>query len=230
MLIDMGLRIRSLAHVAASLCLAALLAVPAHAAPSDRKQVHTAFRAFVRAVGARDGAAGTALLSQASFSEWQRSRALALSGTREEVAALAPGRRLLVLAMRHHRPPFLVRTGTPRELGAHAIESGLADPDSLARVELADVVVRGDRALGSLLVAGLPTSFRAGFVREAGVWKLDLPTTLDSATGVITHAAEAGGGTEDSVIAGLLYASSGARPTTRIWQPMLRPPSQHESE
>jgi hypothetical protein len=129
----------------------------------------------------------------------------------------------LVFALRHHRPPFLEQTGTPRELGAHAIESGLADGDSLSRVELADVVVRGDRAAGSLIVAGLPSSFRAGFVREDGAWKLDLPLTLDSASRVIEQAAEASGGTEDSVIAGLIYASSGVRPTTRIWEPMGEP-------
>jgi hypothetical protein len=202
----------------------ALLAASAHAtAPSDRKQVHTALRDFARAVAARDGAGGTALLSKASFAEWQRARQVAFTAAREEVAALSPGRRLLVFALRHHRPPFLQRTGTPRELGVHAIESGLADGDSLARVELADVVVRGDRAVGSLIVAGLPSSFRAGFVREDGVWKLDLPMTLDSASRVITHAAEASGGTEDSVIAGLIYASSGVRPTTRIWDPMGEP-------
>lgn len=220
----MGTRIRSIAHGAALLAAVALLAAPVHAAgPSDRKQVHTAFRGFVRAVGARDGAAGTALLSRASFGEWQRCREAAFTGTRDEVAALSPGRRLLVFAMRHHRPAFLERTGTPRELGAHAIESGLADEESLARVELADVVVKGDRAVGSLIVAGLPSSFRAGFVREGGGWKLDLPATLDSASRVITHAAEASGGTEDSVIAGLIYASSGVRPTTRIWEPLGEP-------
>ncbi|MCU0668768.1 MAG: hypothetical protein MUF70_05380 [Myxococcota bacterium] len=220
----MGKCIRSLARGATLLGAIALLAASAHAAaPSDRKQVHTSFREFARAVAARDGAGGAALLSKASFAEWQRAREAAFTGERETVAALAPGRRLLVFALRHHRPPFLQRTGTPRELGVHAIESGLADGDSLARVELADVVVRGDRALGSLIVAGLPSSFRAGFVREDGVWKLDLPMTLDSASRVIAHAAEASGGTEDSVIAGLIYASSGVRPTTRIWVPMGEP-------
>lgn len=221
----MGRRNRSFAHgFALLLCATALVAATAHAArPSDRKQVHGVFRDFVHAVAERDGAAGTSLLSKASFLEWQRARQVAFTGTRAEVAALSPGRRLLVLALRHHRPPFLQQTGTPRELGAHAIRAGLADRDSLARVELADVVVKGDRAVGSLIVAGLPSSFRAGFVREDGAWKLDLPTTLDSAGRVITHAAEASGGTEDSVIAGLIYASSGVRPTTRIWEPMGEP-------
>jgi hypothetical protein len=221
----MGRRIRSFAYgLALLLCATVLVSATARAArPSDRKQVHAVFRQFVRAVADRDGAAGTSLLSKASFAEWQRTRKAAFTGTRAEVAALSPGRRLLVFALRHHRPPFLQQAGTPRELGAHAIASGLADRDSLARIELADVVVRDDRAVGSLIVAGLPSSFRAGFVREDGVWKLDLPATLDSAGRVITQAAAASGGTEDSIIAGLIYASSGERPTTRIWEPMGEP-------
>lgn len=223
MLASMGPRIRYFSHIVAITCAIVLFAAPVHAKPSNRAQVQATFRDFLRAVGSRDGAAGTALLSQGSLQEWKRDRALAFTGTRDEVAALSPGRRLVVFALRHHRPPFLRKAGTPQQLGAHAIEAGLADRDSLARVELADVLVKGDRAVGSLIVAGLPSSFRAGFVREGGAWRLDLPLTLDSASRVITHAAEASDGTEDSVIAGLIYAASGERPTTRIWEPMGEP-------
>ena len=59
-------------------------------------------------------------------------------------------------------------------------------------------------------------------VREDGAWKLDLGATIDAAGRVVTRAAKAADASEDSVIAGILMVSSGARPTARIWEPMAR--------
>ncbi|RIL04705.1 MAG: hypothetical protein DCC71_13175 [Proteobacteria bacterium] len=198
------------------------LHAPAGAAASDRAQVHAAFRGFLRALAQRDADAGASLLSAASLPEWQRNRALALHAQREEVAAEPPGRRLVVFALRHYEPKFLAKDGSPRELVGHGIRAGVADRDGLARVELADVVVRGDRASGNLLASGLPSTFRADFVRERGAWKLDLPATIGSAGRTVSRAAAASGAEEDDVIAGLLLLASGERPTARIWQPLAR--------
>lgn len=199
-----------------------LLPAVAPARPSDRALVQATFREFVAALGDRDAAAGVASLSKASIAEWQRDRALALEGAKSEVAALPPGRRLAVLALRHHAPRFLAKEGSPDELAGHAIRAGMADRAELARIELGDVVVKGERASGQLFASGLPSGFRAGFVREDGRWRLDLPMTLDSAGRVVTRAAAASDSSENAVIAGLLFATSGTRPTSRIWTPLAK--------
>jgi hypothetical protein len=201
---------------------AALLQVPAHAAPSDSAQVRATFVNLAKALAARDAEAGTRLLSAESLNEWQRDRDLALHGSRDTVAAQSPGRRLVVFALRHHAPKFLARDGSPSELAGYAIEAGLADRKSIAAIELGDVVVKGDRASGQLFASGLPSGFRAGFVREDGAWKLDLPATIDAAGRVVTRAATASDASEDSIIAGLLLVSSGARPTAQIWMPLVK--------
>ena len=200
----------------------AMLESPAHARPSDAAQVRQTFARFVAALAARDADAGLPLLSDASLPEWQRDRELALHGTRGEVAAQSPGRRLVVMALRHHAPRFLRREGSPRELAGYALGAGMADRDSLAAIELGDVAVKGERAGGQLFASGLPSGFRADFVREDGAWKLDLGATIDAAGRVVTRAAKAADASEDSVIAGLLMVSSGARPTSRIWEPLVR--------
>jgi hypothetical protein len=200
----------------------AILESPAQARPSDAAQVRQSFARFVAALAARDEDAGLRMLSMASFSEWEHDRELALHGMRAEVAAQPPGRRLVVMALRHHAPKFLSRDGSSRELVGYALGSGIADRKSLAMIELGDVVVKGDRAGGQLFASGLPSGFRADFVREDGAWKLDLGASIDAAGRVVTRAAKAADASEDSVIAGLLMVSSGARPTTRIWQPMAR--------
>ena len=200
----------------------ALLETPAQARPSDAAQVRQSFARFAAALAARDADAGQRELSMASFAEWERDREFALHGTRAEVAAQPPGRRLVVMALRHHEPRFLSRDGSPRELVGYALGSGLADRKSLAMIELGDVVVKADRAGGQLFASGLPSGFRADFVREDGAWKLDLGASIDAAGRVVTRAAKAAGASEDSVIAGLLMVSSGARPTSQIWEPMAR--------
>jgi hypothetical protein len=198
----------------------ALLAAPVHAAPSDAAQVRATFVEFANAVGSRDAEAGTRLLSASSLAEWQHDRDLALHGRRDQVAAQSPGRRLVIFALRHHAPKFLARDGSSRELAGYAIEAGMADRKSLAAIELGDVVVVEGRASGQLFASGLPSGFRAGFVREDGVWKLDLPATIDAAGRVVTKAAKASETSEDAILAGLLLVSSGARPTAQIWEPL----------
>ncbi len=199
----------------------ALAETSARAGPSDAAQVRQSFARFAAALVARDADAGQRELSIASFAEWQRDRALAVRATRAELAAQPPGRRLLVMALRHHAPKFLARDGSSRELVGYALGSGIADRESLAMIELGDVAVKNDRAGGQLFASGLPSGFRAGFVREDGAWKLDLPTTIDAAGRVVTRAAKSADASEDSVIAGLLMVSSGSRPTARIWEPLF---------
>ena len=221
MLMNGGSNVRIGFAIGLSLVLA-LLETPAQARPSDAAQVRQSFARLAAALAARDADAGLHVLSIASLLEWQRDRELALHGARAEVAAQSPGRRLVVMALRHHAPKFLSRDGSPRELAGYALGAGMASRDLLAMIELGDVAVKGERAGGQLFASGLPSGFRADFVREDGAWKLDLGATIDAAGRVVTRAAKAADASEDSVIAGLLMVSSGERPTTRIWEPLAR--------
>jgi hypothetical protein len=188
-----------------------------------------------RALARRDGEAALARLSAASPGEWQRLRHLALRGSIPEVEALPPGRRLAVLALRHSAPPFLRRDGSPRELVLRAVESGLLDGSAADLAEVGDVAVREERASALLLVSGLPSGVRAGFVREADAWKLDLAASLDAAGRLVAQTSEATGTSEDGVIVNLIAAASGRRVGAEVWQPLEgrdggAPPPSHPGE
>lgn len=77
------------------------------------------------------------------------------------------------------------------------------------------------RALGQLYAAGLPSGFRAGFVREAGAWKLDLPVTLTGVGRVVSQVARTTGASEDAVIVNLLAAATGEPVGGAVWRPLL---------
>jgi hypothetical protein len=202
--------------------LALATAASCAAGPRDAIEVRRCYAAFARAVAERDGEAGAALLSEASLREWERDRRVALHGSVDEVEALPPGPRLLVLALRHQAPVFLLRGGTPRELAVHALASGLVDRGALAGIELGDVALlaRG-RASALVLAAGLPSGVRAGFVRERGGWRLDLPSSLDSAGRVVRRTAQATGASESAVIVRLIAALSGEAVGGAVWQPLV---------
>jgi hypothetical protein len=158
----------------------------------------------------------------ASLAEWAQERNLALHGSRAEVEALSPGRRLAVLALRHAQPVFLLREGSPTELTSAAVRAGLLDRAALDAIELGDVArLAADRASGLVLAAGLPSGFRAGFVRERGSWCLDLPSSLAAAGRVVSQTARATGLEETAVILNLIAAASGEPVSEAIWQPLL---------
>jgi hypothetical protein len=208
---------RRLATIA--LALLAPLAVAA-ARPAD--EVRRSYASLARALVARDADATLALVSDASIAEWARLRELALRGSLGEVEALAPGPRLAVLALRHQAPVWLLRDGPPRELVANAVRSGLADRRAVEQLELADVAVLAPtRALGQLYATGLPSGLRAGFVRETGAWKLDLPVTLAGVGRIVSQVSATTGASESAVIVNLLSAATGEPVGGSVWKPLL---------
>jgi hypothetical protein len=202
---------------------AILLLVPLLlAAARPAAGVREAYAAFTGALAARDADGALDHLSAASLAEWARLRGLALHGSLAEVEALAPGPRLAVLALRNQAPVWLLRDGPPRELAAEAVRAGLADRRALERVELRDVAVLDPaRALGQLYAAGLPSGFRAGFVREAERWKVDLAATLEGVGRVVSQVARSTGASESVVIVNLLAAATGQPVTGAVWRPLL---------
>ena len=209
-------------RLGAALVVALLAAAPALATLSDAASIHRSFDALKRALAARDGDAAVALLSTASLAEWAQDRELVLHGSRAAVEALPPGRRLAVLALRHAQPVFLLRDGAPSELASAAVRGGLVDRTALEAIELGDVArLAADRASGLVLAAGLPSGFRAGFVREHAAWRLDLPSSLAAAGHVVSQTAQATGLGETAVILNLIGAASGEPTSEAIWQPLL---------
>lgn len=199
--------------------IAAALASIAAARPG--LEIRRAYEALEQAIVVRNADAALTRVSAASLDEWARLRQLALRGSRDEVEALAPGRRLAVLGIRHVAPIWLLRDGTPHDLASHAVRAGLADRRAVDRLDLADVAVLDHRrALGQLYAAGFPSGLRVGFVREQDHWRLDLETTLVGVGEIVSQAARSTGLPESRVILNLLEAMTGEATTDSVWRPL----------
>lgn len=184
-------------------------------------EIRGVYEALEQAVVMRDADAALTRVSTASLEEWAQLRSLVLQGSRADVQALAPGPRLVVLGVRHVAPVWLLRDGTPRELAAHAVRAGLADPRAVVRLDLTDVAVLDrTRALAQIYASGFPSGLRVGFVRERDRWRFDLPATLAGVGRVVSQVARTTGLSEGQVILNLLTALTGEPVTDAVWHPL----------
>lgn len=184
-------------------------------------EIRGVYEALEQAVVMRDADAALTRVSTASLEEWAQLRSLVLQGSRADVQALAPGPRLVVLGVRHVAPVWLLRDGTPRELAAHAVRAGLADPRAVVRLDLTDVAVLDrTRALAQIYASGFPSGLRVGFVREQDRWRFDLPATLAGVGRIVSQVARTTGLPEGQVILNLLTALTGEPVTDAVWHPL----------
>ena len=217
---DRGSRARPIAWIA---WIALITAAPAGAAPEARDPqaalVRRGFAVYGAALKSRDGAQAVGAVSRNSLAYYDRVRKLALSGSREELAALDGTERMLVLGMRRDAPLELLANATPGGLVSHAVSEGLISDQGAVKTELGDVAVDGDVALATIVVDGTPTQGRLRFVREDDVWKFDLEYAMRTSFGLIAALAERAGMSEDEVIFQLLAQGGGSPPGPEIWTP-----------
>ena len=136
--------------------------------------MRTAFDRYRAAVTARDGAAALALVTAGSIAHQDRLRALALTATPAEVAALPPADRLMVLRLRHEFTAEELRPLTGAELIRIAVEEAWSSPKVLAPLTVAGVEQVGEVTTLRVERAGEPVPMRLLLRREDGSWRLDL--------------------------------------------------------
>lgn len=208
---------------AAWIAVFAAAALPALAAPEVRDPeaaaVRRGFAVYEAALRSRDGAGAVGAVTANSLAYYDRIRKLALSGTRDELAALDGTERMLVLGMRRDAPLELLTEASAGGLVAHAVSEGLISDRGAVKTELGEVEVDGDVALAAIVVDGTPTEGRLRFVREDDVWKFDLEYAMRTSFGLIAVLAERTGLSEDEVIFRLMAQGGAGEPGPEIWTP-----------
>jgi hypothetical protein len=222
---DRATRARRIAGIACFALVAAAVAAPAGAEPVARDPeeaaVRRSFAVYAAALKNRDGARAVDAVSENSLRYYDHVRKLALSGTREELAALDGIERMLVLGMRRDAPIELLTDATPAGLVSHAVSEGLISDQGGVKTELGHVAVDGDVALAMIVEDDALTRGRLRFVREGEVWKFDLEYAMQASFGLIAALAKRSGMSEDEVIFRLLAQGTGSSPGPEIWTPLV---------
>jgi len=202
-----------------SLLLALALSMVA-ASQADSQSVKLGFSNYKQALLAKDGARAASAVSANSLSYYGRMRTLALSGTKPQVQARDGTEQILILGLRVRAPSAILKSGSPADLIAYAVDEGMISPGTVARTELGQVTIEGDLAEAELVLDGKPVSggvFR--FHHEGTSWKFDLEHASMLARGLFRALAEKRGVSEEALILDLLSRASGRPIGEEVWTP-----------
>jgi hypothetical protein len=158
----------------AGAALACLLGATLAHADDAAGRIETAYRRYVSALAARDGAAAAKMVTAGSLEREERLRDLALTAPADIVAALPPADRLAVLRLRHEFTAEELAPLDGADLIRIAVEEAWASPKALSVLAVAAVEEEGDVAMLRVERGGEPVPVRLILRREQGRWKLDL--------------------------------------------------------
>lgn len=200
------------ATIGLAVLAAVLLGTPAWGTPGDEAAIAETFVTARGALQEHDGAKVLSALCEADRLRVETVRKAALAGTAESLAALSPSERFAARGLRHYMSRAEIRRRDPADLVEYALDKGWLGPNVIRRAGLGKVGVLGDKATATLLVDGRPALVPAAFVREDGVWRIDLGRSLEIADMLIRTTAALSKRTEDQVIEEVLERLSGRAP------------------
>lgn len=175
---------------------------------------------YGRALEAHDGAAAAAVVSSNSWVIYERQRKLALTATEEELRAATPFDQLAALILRAELKPAKLRSATPQELFAFAIDRGMINEASGTQIRLGEVTTDGDLAFAELVYLGRETETPFTFRLEGGAWKLDLVPLSQMGESELRGKAMSEGKTVDEFVDLLMEQLLGRAKARGIWTPI----------
>jgi hypothetical protein len=192
--------------------------VSASATPSADQTAAVAlvFKTYKAAVLAKDGPAAVDVVANTTYEFYDQARVSALDASKQELAALAPAKRMTALVMRGSLQADVLRSSTPKQLLVAAVDAGLIGEDGVKSLEIGQVQVSGESATAAAKVRGAATDFDLAFVRQDGQWKFDLLPLLDVGTRGFETAAKQQGMTVNEFIDAALEQQYGQEKFAQI--------------
>jgi ketosteroid isomerase-like protein len=187
----------------------------APASAPDDAAIRRVFASYRAAIERADGARAAALLDRDTVGFYDRMHKAALDMPGDEVRARPLIERLTIVAMRAGRSRAQLTAMTTHEVLAAAIVQG-SGTATVQGVELADIVVDGDRASATPRKGGLALPLRFHFRREPEGWRFDLTQLLAGVDQMLK--AQLKGMTEDDLIRAYVASVGGVVDET-MWEP-----------
>ncbi|MCS7479522.1 hypothetical protein ACFFQW_39475 [Umezawaea endophytica] len=190
------------------------------AAPDDTGAVHKAFETYTKAALAKDGATAQGVLADTVSKYYDDARKLALTATDDQLTGISSTQRLTVYVLRAEVEPALLRDGSPADLLRTSFDKGLVGEAGIAELALGKVNVTGDKASAQAVVGGEAAPYTVDFIREQGVWKVDIAPLMTLADEGFAEAAKQQGTTVNAMIDGVLVTKYGPEKAAALHQPV----------
>jgi hypothetical protein len=187
--------------------------------PATPEGVRQVYASYKQAVLSSDGSTAAALITRETVEWYERSKQLALHGSKADIDPLPPMLKFQVLAFRQRVDVEQLRLLSARELVAYAIAQGWMSKSNMERTDLGDVKITGAVANADVVIAGTPSTQQFRFVRDAGRWYFDQLPLLTGADDQLKAAAAQRKMSEDQLIIALIEAASHKKVGEEIWTP-----------
>lgn len=227
---------RRLEHLVVALLAGALGLAATPATTNDEELVRRAFESYKRALVEGDADLAVAQVDEETLRYFRELRDLAATAPEMTVRQRSFVDRLLILAMRHSFDPAELADLSLERLIGRATEEGWIAPQTVAQLEMGQVTIDGDRAVGEAMtaasaanpdIAGPIDGLRYEFVRaESGEWRFRFGSLVRSLNVLVEQLTGQLGAQQDDFLFMLIESFSGEKVLPEVW----RSPAEADTE
>ncbi len=197
----------------------------------DKADVEAAWAEFKEASLSGKGEIAAGRVTSATHDYYEEIRKLALEGSRDELGKYVFMKRYIALSIRLRIPADRLRSMSGRELFVYSVDQGWIAKNSATDEGIREVTVTGDHARAVATKAGQPIGLYYHFVKEDGVWRLDMLQLMKFANAAFDRMLQHSGMTEAQFTKRFLEATTGKTVTDDLWiPPDAEHPDQREPE
>lgn len=182
-------------------------------------EVRVAWAEFKDASLSGNGDVAANRVTRATHEYYDEIRRLALRANRKDLQTFVFAKRYTVLGMRLRVPKAQLNTMSGRDLFVHSIDRGWIGKNSATDVGIGAVTVTGDHARAVATEAGRPTGQYLHFIKEGGVWRLDMMQLMTVVNVAFDQMLRESGMSEDEFTKESLEATTGMMVTEALWTP-----------
>lgn len=168
---------------------------------NDQHAIEETFVATRAALADHDAERVVESLSTTTRAQLEAIREAAVT---KQSSGLPPAEKFAALGLRRFVPPRDLTRLDSAGLVGYALGHAWLGPNIIRESGLKDIAVTGDRAEATLLIKGRPQVLPADFVRENGVWKIDLTRVVQISDQLLKLRIGGSGRGEEAVIAEIL--------------------------
>ena len=190
--------------------------------PPDPQPIRECFDRYKEALLNKRGEEAVDLIDSSTLRYYASMKDAALNAKQQEVRNMTLVDKLNVLGFRHQIGAGQLQRLSERELFVSLVDQGWVVPEGFADSGLGQINISGDTADGEFLSGGQGTQFKFRFVKEGGVWRMDLTaqlSTVDQAMRAVFLQTDM---REATFIDRMLEKVSGNPVTKDIWEPLVK--------
>lgn len=202
----------------ATLCVLCVLV--AGCSKDESAAVEQAFEEYKAAIVAGDGAKAVSRVTQSTVDYYGNLKRLTLEAGADEIRALSFTDKASIGLMRALMDLSYLRQLTPEQVFMYAVqEKWIGEGAMIQGTTIEGIRIDGERADAAYVASGRTSPFRFEFMKESGMWKVDLTSLIAGVDQMFRKQMASGGGalSEEQLVLSLLNARTGKKLGPEIW-------------